>query len=400
MATSTNYTQLGYIEEVISGETPATPTFELLPTTGGSPVSNITTAVSEVIRADRQTDDLTVVDSSISGDLNYELSYAPYKPFIEALMQNTASAPVSEAGCSVDGVDFTVISKTSIHTILEVGDVFKVTSILDSTIDGVYTCVDNTTTVDEVVIYPAMPDTMTAQSDILISITTTIVNGAEVPKSYTIRKSAVEGGSSYYWYYRGCKINTMNFNFATGSILNGSMGVIGLTEEARTTVLTGETADDPVPEYTIMNSVNSIGTIYLQDDLGAPLTLGTCSFSSLDLTVDNQINEAKSIGVLGACDTAAFSVQITGAVEVYFKNLDLYNKFLNSESFAVTIILEDGIVDTEGLGESIGINLPKCKFETLDTPINGKDEFLMQSGSLRALRDVTGDYMVKFSFID
>ena len=138
-----------------------------------------------------------------------------------------------------------------------------------------------------------------------------------------------------------------------------------------------------------MNSVTSVGVIRVSG-----VTLGTCSFSSLDLTIDNQVNAAKGIGVLGACDLAAFSLQVTGNTEVYFNNLDLYNKFLAATEFSVTLIL------TDGDGNTIGIDMPKVKFETLDTPISGKDAFLMQSGTIRSLRDTTKDYMVKFSRVD
>jgi len=44
--------------------------------------------------------------------------------------------------------------------------------------------------------------------------------------------------------------------------------------------------------------------------------------------------------------------------------------------------------------------MPKCKFESLDTPIAGKDSFLMQSGSFKALRDATSNYMIKLTRID
>jgi len=42
------------------------PAFQLMPTTGGSPTGNTTTAVSEVIRSDRQIDDLVVVSKRIN----------------------------------------------------------------------------------------------------------------------------------------------------------------------------------------------------------------------------------------------------------------------------------------------------------------------------------------------
>ena len=387
MATTTNYTGISYIEEVTEGETPATPAFQLLPTTGGSPVSNITTAVSEVIRADRQTDDLTVVDSEVGGDINYELSYDPYKPFMLALMQNNTTSSIAVSSATVDGVDFTVISLAGIEGLVNNGDIFQVSSVLDPVIDGSYTCIDNSVE-NKITIYPAMPDTMTAQSDIELTATTIVTNGSDAPKSYTFKKEAVNNGASSYWYYRGIKINTMNWNFATGSILNGSFNVVGLTEDATNTPIPGET-ELPVPDYSIMNSVTSIGTIYLEG-----VSLGTCSFESLDLVYDNQITAAKSIGKLGACATASYSVNITGSVEIFFQDLSLYNKFLNAESFSVSIILDDAD------GNTIGMNLPKCKFETLDTPIDSKDQFLKQSGSFKALRDSTDNYMFKLSLVD
>lgn len=387
MAVTTNYTGISYIEEVTEGETPATPAFQLLPTTGGSPVSNISTAVSEVIRADRQTDDLVVVDSEVGGELNYELSYEPYTPLMLALLQNDTSGTIAISGASVDGVDFTTVSDAGIEALVEIGDVFRLSSALDSAIDGIYTCTDNSVA-DEITIYPAMSDAMTAQTDIAVDSDSITKNGADAPKTYTFRKTAVNDGTYSYWYYRGIKISTMNWNFATGSILNGNFSVMGLTEEATGTPIVGET-EDAVADYAIMNAVSSVGTIYLEG-----VSLGTCSFQSLDLTYDNQITAAKSIGVLGACETASYSVQITGNVEVYFQDLSLYNKFLNAQSFGVTIIL------TDGDGNSIGMSMPKCKFETLDTPISGKDQFLMQSGSFRALRDATDDYMFKLSLVD
>jgi hypothetical protein len=46
------------------------------------------------------------------------------------------------------------------------------------------------------------------------------------------------------------------------------------------------------------------------------------------------------------------------------------------------------------------MDFPKCKFETLEAPVPGKDEFLFANGTWRALRDATDDYMVQFTFID
>jgi len=387
MVASTNLTGLAYDKESVFGTTNSTPQFTVLPTTGGSPVNNVSTAVSEVIRSDRQTDDLIVVDGDISGDINYELSYAPYKDFMGSVLMNTVTGGINLTLVSNDGTgDDTILTKTSIQNNIEVGDVFRLASVTDSGVNGEYVCISSS--VGSVVIFPGTGATA-ALTDLTVKATSIQKNGASPIEGYTIRKSAISGVNDYFWYYRGCAINTMNFNFSTGSILNGSIGIVGLTEEARDGKLTGEQTDIPVPSYDIMNSVTSVGVI----NIGG-VTLGLCSFSSLDLTIDNQINAAKSIGKLGACDLSAYSLNVTGNTEVYFNDLSLYNKFLAASSFSVTIIL------TDGSGNTIGIDMPKCKFESLDTPISGKDAFLMQSGSFKALRDSTLDYMIKFSRID
>ncbi len=387
MVATSNTTSLAYDRETVPGTTDATPTFTLLPTTGGSPVNNISTAVSDVIRSDRQTDDLIVVDGDISGDVNFELSYAPYADFMNSvLMNNTAARTIALTLVgNATGSDDT-LSLASIEDTIKNGDVFRLSSAADSSIDGNYTCIAEGT--GTVTIFPAT-GTAGTLTDVVVTADYIKSNGADPHESYTIRKKADSAGTPYYWYYKGCAINSMNLKFATGSILNGTFGITGLTEEVRTTVQTGETADSPVPAYTILNAVSSIAVIRI-----GGIASGTASFASLDLTVDNQINSAKAIGTLGASDLAAYSLMVTGSTEVYFADLDLYNKFVAATSFSVTIIL------TDGLGNTIGIDMPNCKFESLDTPISGKDAFLMQSGSFKALRDVTNDYMIKFSRID
>ena len=87
---TTNYTDLSYVVESVPGEIPANPAFQLLPTTGGALQLNISTEVSEVIRSDRQIDDLVPVDAEVSGDINFELSYAPWKPIIQELLRPDA----------------------------------------------------------------------------------------------------------------------------------------------------------------------------------------------------------------------------------------------------------------------------------------------------------------------
>lgn len=326
--TSTNYTDISYVAEVIPGTIPpndgaAGPTqFQIIPTTGGAPASEITTAVSEVIRSDRQTDDLVVVDSDITGEMNIEVSYAPFKPLLTELLR---------------------------------GDVD------DTTVPG----------------------------------TDAVRNGNNQASTFTFCKRVQGITDPAYFYYAGCVISQSVFNFETGSILTGTMSLYGRDETTATETVpypefTAGQEFLPAVAYSIMNSVQNVVTTI------TGLPAGT-EYSTLNLTINNNTTPAKAIGTLGAVNTADFTLEVTGDIDLYFQDLSAYNLFIQSGNFKLVAELYDGPSQT---GNKLVVTLPFCKFETLDTPIEGKDNFLMLSGALRALRDPDDDYMVEFAFTD
>ena len=136
-----------------------------------------------------------------------------------------------------------------------------------------------------------------------------------------------------------------------------------------------------------MNSVSNVVTA-----IGG-LPAGT-EYSTLNLTINNNTTGAKAIGTLGSINIADFTLEITGDISLYFQDLSAYNLFLQSSEFSLTTTL------TDAAGNVLIIELPWCKFETLDTPIDGKDNFFMLDGTLRALRDPVNDYMVKMTWTD
>ena len=495
MVATTNNTDISYSREVVAGIINTNPVFKTIPTTGGSPTNNITTAVSEVIRSDRQTTDLTKTDVDINGDINYELDYPNYAPLMVSLMQDgTVQAEFSVGsflvtgtaagdgivGLSIDAVQYDItptasdtatvmataltaeinsgsthvasnaagvititsvysgvagdsvvftdattdtgttgvptqptggvdqvqngysiigvtintgsslLTKAGIEGLVEVGDVFYMSSATNPDNDMARVITDISIP-DQISFSPVVPvGTTDGSTDIVMKLTDKHTNSSDCDvDKYTIRKRVAPCPSGQYdFFYKGCSINTMNWSLSTGSILNGTFGVMGYKEQVETSNLPGMTVIDVTP-YTIMNSISSVAAINIEG-----VNLGTCKFTSMDLTYDNQVNLAKSLGIEGACDSASFSLMVTGNVEVYFANLDVYNAFINSTGFGVTLILQDPD------GNVIGMNMPYCKFESLDVAISSNDSFLTQSGSFRALMDPDLGYTFKLSLID
>lgn len=362
------------------------PIFKILPTTSGSPSGNTTTTVSEVIRSDRQTDDLIVTDQEITGSINYELSYAPYKRIVEGLLLDNNPVTINSSGdiTSITASTGAVSGSGFIAAGFKNGMFLHISSVTDPSQDGVYK-ISNVTDTTMSIPANAMSANLT-QSDI-VARARIVRNGAAAPDNYTILKRVVNGATTSYFYYNGIQISQMSFNFETGAILNGTFDVVGLKETATTTEKSGSIYENP-PSYTLMNSVSSVTAI----DLGG--ASASTEFSNMNITVNNNINQAKAIGTLGAAALAAFTLEITADTTVYFEDVTLYNKYLTAQSFYVDITLKDGD------GNYIVISMPKAKFESLDAPIDGKDNFMMQNGSLRALRDANENYMMQIAFID
>ena len=317
--TSTNFTDISYIQEVTPGIIPDdSPTvFQIIPTTGGAPSYNLTTEVSNVIRSDRQTDDLVVTDAEVTGDIEFEAAYGPYKPLFQSLLRGAVDT-VTEPGSEI------------------------------------------------------------------------VRNGNLTPTTYTFVKRVLGIADPTYFYYNGCAISQISMNFETGAILTGTTSVFGRKEvtgtDGTTLPITSQSFTNP-PAYTIMNSVSHVVT-----SIGG-LPAGT-QYSNLSLTINNNTTAAKAIGTLGAFNIADFTLEVTGEISLYFESLAAYDLFLQSNNFSLTAQL------TDGNNNVLLITLPWCKFETLETPIDGKDNFFMLDGTLRALRDPSNDYMVEMKWTD
>lgn len=385
--TSTNFTDISYIVEVTPGVTPATPAMQIVPTKGSSLQGNTSTVVSEAIRSDRQIDDLVVVDQEVSGALEYELSYGPYKPLLESLMQSVAVTASAVAQIDIGFTVTTNVIATGANDLsaLKAGMFILVSGAVDPANNGVFQLSIDATASEITLTAGAGLVTEAAGASVTITANS-LRNGVATPDSYTFLKHVTGITAPVFMYYKGCQISSASFNFETGSILGGSMNVVGLTEDVTETAEAGQSKVDTVA-HTLMNSVSSLALE------SSGLAAGT-SFQNLNLTIDNNINAAKAIGTLGAVDLASFTLNVTADLTIYFEDKTAYDKYLQSTSFSVTATA------TDGNNNVIVISMPNCKFETLESPVPGKDNFFMLNGSLRALRDPTNDYTVQIDLID
>lgn len=90
--------QIAYTAESAYGTVPATPTWKVLRSTGGSLRTNKSTVVSDEIRADRNVSDELQTAQDVTGSYNFELSYGTLDDLLEAALCGTWATNVLKNG--------------------------------------------------------------------------------------------------------------------------------------------------------------------------------------------------------------------------------------------------------------------------------------------------------------
>lgn len=207
----------------------------------------------------------------------------------------------------------------------------------------------------------------------------TLVNGV-TQRQFTIERALNDVGQ--FFAYRGMTLSKMNLKWASGSITGGSfefMGKDGVLSQA--TVMGTAT---PSTTFDVMNGVSGVNGI---KEGGSALT-GTF-IKSLDLSIDNSLRARDAIGTLGAISIGLGSLKVTGNIEVYFQDGSLYDKFLNNASTSLEFRSEDG------LGNGYTITLPHVKYGDAKVAAGAKDQDVMLSLPLVALRDATSGHTIQ-----
>lgn len=77
-----------------------------------------------------------------------------------------------------------------------------------------------------------------------------------------------------------------------------------------------------------------------------PLATSPVYIKSFKLNVNNNLRAIEAAGIFGAAGISTGTFEVTGSIEMYFTSLDFYNRFLDSQAFALAV----PILDPQGNG--------------------------------------------------
>ncbi len=166
-------------------------------------------------------------------------------------------------------------------------------------------------------------------------------------------------------------IATGAFDFIGESATNGTAS-IGSTYTAATTT-------------DVMNAVSNVGQIME----GATLaTLSGIFVQELGFTVNNNVRGLTAIGTLGNVDLGVGTCEVTGTLNTYFENGDLYAKYLAGTETALSFKVED-TVSGNTWGNAYVFTFHRVKYQSDAVNVGGLNSDVMENLTWQAIRDAT-----------
>lgn len=389
---STSRVVLTYVKETDFGETPIAGNHNALRYTGESLNFNLQKEVSNEINAYRGSGSAIPVSAEATGDINAELAFKEYDPFIAAALQNNwdvygTNGVSDEISLTFDDVANTATAATpttgdDLFTKLKKGQWVSFEGVSHAgLVNKVFRIDPNTAPTSTVLKFDAgtpVPSTTAANAKVRAA---RLTNGTIQP-SFSIQKEASDVGE--FFVYNGMTVSSMNVNIASQSISTLDFSFMGAGADADdSSFLPGSPVGSV--DSDVMSAVASTTCMLWYD--GVPLA-GTY-VNSISLSYDNALRMQNALCKLGAVGIGAGTIDCTLDLEVYFASgRAFYDEFLAN----VDKELVFSAFDTHGNGYVF--TLPKANISSYSVTAGSKDNDLMASISVTGLMYLgTGDHL-------
>jgi hypothetical protein len=341
MNASSSRVQLRYIAEGTFGVTPNSGNCKELRMTGESLNTDRAKEESKEMRADRQVSGATTVDANASGSINFHLSYAEYDAFLAAALQSSFTVFGTNGVSATTTITFATgtltasvsTSGASDWSTLKPGQWFLVVAPSNAN-NGKLLRVSTSVapTADVITLDASTPATAASNIANCTIATSRLTNGVTQP-SFSIEKEFSD--ITQFMLFTGMTVNKVSLNFAAAALTDGSvefMGKIG--------ALAGSTGLPGTPvaskTYEIMNGVTGIGQLW---EGTAPVS-GTF-IKSMSMNIDNTLRGQKALANLGNIGIGVGDFKVSGSMEVYFSNGDMYDKFTDDTYTQIIVGSQD-----------------------------------------------------------
>lgn len=210
-----------------------------------------------------------------------------------------------------------------------------------------------------------------------------VIENGTTRKSFTFEKFFETGTTDQYHRFVGAVVNSMSLAMRAREIVTGSFGVMAKEAASAQAIITDATyaAANSNP---VINAANNFASLAIAGVTSPQIT-------SLSLNVTNNLRQQPVIGSIYSKGIGAGRFVVTGDLEAYFENEELFDLYM-----------EDTYSDLAfSLGGSTALrydfDLPKIKFTNAEIVAGGNDADVMARMSFQAIYDSTEGSTLKIT---
>lgn len=367
-----NRARISYQRESVVGEKPSPFNAQVMRLTGEDFKADKQTDTSKELRADRMVSDQVLLGFSSGGKIDTELSLGgALTPFIESAVSGTFGNAVDFSGSATFTAATKNILAVGAFASAVVGQYILVTGTASN--NGwkkIVTVTDN----DNVVVESTLVDETVASA-----IKGSMARNGVVKHSYTIEKAFLDIG--VYQLFKGQHLSKWDLTASSRAIITSSFEFLGMGVESATSTYTDSTvaadSSDVVSASTNMGCITIDGTV------------SDTPIKEISVSVDNAVRELDATCSQYAVGINQGQQKVTGKFQAYFKNKDIFDKFINHDALALSF----GFVDS--LGNGIRITLPRVKLTSNPIAASGIDNDVMQDVDFAAIMDATTNCQIQ-----
>lgn len=374
----TNKGSIRYAVESSWGATPSGPAMTELRVTGESLSHQKQTVVSQEVRKDRMRADVLEVGQSAAGDINFELSYGSFEDFFESALASTVTSTLV-TNASVTFAASTITLGAGGFTAFTVGRHIRIHGGgLAAAINGAV----------------AKVESVNASVITITGTTLSVATGSAVINSRTLKNGVSEQSQlvevaftdvSAVKYFTGLEVNQMQLNVQSQQIVTGVFSLMGKRGFSASTSVasTVATANTNVP----MTAAANVG------DIKEGGTIVSAAIQSLTLSLAANLRARSGVGSKPPFSLGQGGVDVTGAINLYFATLGIYEKMLAHTSTSLTFRF------TDTAGNVIVVTLPKIYIAGGDPNVTGIDADVFQQAQFTGAYDATTNCVVQLDFL-
>lgn len=339
------------------------------------------TETSNELRSDRTVTDEVEVASTTGGQLNFELSLGgTFDDLLEATLCSQFSSEVKVTGAIAVDSATKRFSLAGIGANAVVGQHIFAAGFAEPGNNGWFLV----ESVAPGYITVADPDgkLVTEVGPIAAKVTGKRLRNGVSRISYAVEQAFLD--VSAFQVFTGMMVNQMRLEVASAAKVTGSFSLMG----AAATEMLGATATNAVAAPTDTPVVNATGNVGTIRSSGGGSALST-ALKSVNIQVENGLRNKMVVGNKYPVEIGLGRQKITGAVEVYFSDRTLYNKFLANQY----VDLQFGFKDASG--NSMLITLPKIFLKSAPVAPGGVDQDVMLSMDFSVLLNAAKGYQIQ-----